>query len=79
MDNNCPKLKADVLKAGHHGSDSSSSKDFLNLIRPKKTILSSGKYNKFGHPSFRVMKRLERIGSEIFRTDEIGDIVLSGE
>ena len=70
----CPALQSDILKVGHHGSDSSSGEDFLNLVNPKQAIISVGK-NKYGHPSLRVMKKLERAGAEILRTDEAGDIV----
>lgn len=69
----CPTLQADILKIGHHGSDSSSGQDFLNLVKPRVAIISSGK-NKYGHPSLRVLKKLERVGAEILRTDEVGDI-----
>lgn len=73
--NFCPKLQADVLKIGHHGSDSSSSEEFLAGVNPKQVIVSVGP-NTFGHPSLRVLKKLERLGAEILRTDERGDIVL---
>ncbi len=71
----CPTLQADILKVGHHGSDSSTGEDFLNLIHPQKAVVSVGK-NKYGHPSLRVLKKLERAGAEILRTDEKGDIIL---
>jgi beta-lactamase superfamily II metal-dependent hydrolase len=67
-------LKADVLKVGHHGSDTSSSEEFLEAVRPKMAIISVGKDNSFGHPSRRIIKRLERIGSQVLRTDEQGTI-----
>ncbi len=67
-------LKSDVLKAGHHGSDTSSSKEFLDLVRPEFAIISSGIDNSFGHPSRRALKRLERVGASILRTDELGTI-----
>lgn len=70
----CPALQANVLKVGHHGSDTASGEEFLNLVNPKTAIISVGK-NKYGHPSLRVMKKLERVGTEILRTDEVGDIV----
>jgi len=70
----CPALKADVLKVGHHGSDSSSGEDFLRYVSPKEAVVSVGK-NTFGHPSFRVLKKLQRIGAGILRTDELGDII----
>jgi len=70
----CPSLSADILKIGHHGSDTSSSENFLNSVNPKTAVISVGP-NRFGHPSFRVLKKLERAGVKIQRTDERGDIV----
>ncbi len=71
----CPELKSEYLKVGHHGSDSSSSKEFLQAVSPRAAIISSGK-NSFGHPSLRVLKRLERENIEIWRTDREGDIIV---
>jgi len=71
----CPALRADYLKVGHHGSDSSSSDGMLSVVAPSVAIISVGK-NTFGHPSFRVMKHLERIGADIWRTDEKNDIII---
>lgn len=71
----CPALQADILKVGHHGSDSSSGEEFLRLVAPGRAIISSGAENKYGHPSLRVLKKLERVGAEILRTDEKGDII----
>ncbi len=71
----CPTLQSDVLKVGHHGSDSGSSVEFLSRVQPKTAIISVGK-NKYGHPSLRIIKRLERVGASILRTDQIGDIVI---
>ena len=70
----CEKLSADILKVGHHGSDSSTNLKFLQAVKPKKAAISSGK-NRFGHPSLRVINRLKRIKVEIFRTDILGDIL----
>lgn len=70
------QLKTDILKAGHHGSDTSSGQDFLNLVNPSDTIVSVGIANSHGHPSRRILKRLERINTNIWRTDLLGDIVL---
>jgi competence protein ComEC len=66
----------DIIKIGHHGSDTSSTWDFLKLLDPEKAIISVGKDNKFGHPSLRVIRRLERIGAEVIRTDLAGTIKL---
>lgn len=67
-------LRADLLKIGHHGSQYSSSQEFLEKVRPKTAVIEVGKNNDFGHPSLRVIKKLERIGAEVFRTDLNGTI-----
>lgn len=74
-DASCPSLAATVLKVGHHGSNSSSGSEFLNSVKPQTAVISVGK-NRYGHPSPRVIKRLERAGATILRTDELGDIML---
>ncbi|MFC1613473.1 ComEC/Rec2 family competence protein [Patescibacteria group bacterium] len=68
-------IKSDVLKVAHHGSNTSSTEKFLNMVNPDIAIISLGE-NNFGMPSLRILKRLERIGAVIYRTDENGDIVI---
>lgn len=63
----------DVLKVGHHGSRTSSSKNFINKIEPKYSIISVGKNNRYGHPNKEVLKNLE--DSKIYRTDQYGSIM----
>ena len=63
----------DVLKVGHHGSKTSSSKDFINEINPKYSIISVGNNNRYGHPNKEVLNTLE--DSKIYRTDEEGSIM----
>ncbi len=63
----------DVLKVGHHGSKTSSSKVFINEINPKYSIISVGKNNRYGHPNKEVLNNLEK--SKIFRTDLDGSIM----
>lgn len=63
----------DVLKVGHHGSKTSSSKDFIDEINPKFSIISVGKNNRYGHPNKEVLKELE--DSKIYRTDKNGSIM----
>lgn len=70
------QLDADILKLGHHGSDSSSIQGFIDITSPAHAIASVGLDNKFGHPSRRVLKRVERIGGQSWRTDLQGDIRL---
>lgn len=71
----CPALAADILKVGHHGSDSSTSEKFLKAVQARAAIISVGQDNRYGHPSRRVLRRLERAGAAILRTDTLGDIV----
>lgn len=63
----------DVLKVGHHGSKTSSSKKFINQINPKYSIISVGKNNRYGHPNDSVLDNLE--DSKIYRTDQDGSIM----
>ena len=63
----------DVLKVGHHGSKTSSSKKFINKINPKYSIISVGKNNRYGHPNKEVLNNLDH--SKIYRTDEDGSIM----
>ena len=69
-------VKSTVLKAGHHGSDTSSSEDFIQAVKPEVTILSYGKDNSYGHPDAEVKSRLERISSQIYGTAVVGNIVV---
>ena len=63
----------DVLKVGHHGSRTSSSKEFIDEINTKYSIISVGKNNRYGHPNKEVLKNL--VNSKIYRTDEDGSIM----
>ena len=63
----------DVLKVGHHGSKTSSGKEFINEINPKYSVISVGKNNRYGHPNKEVLNTLEN--SKIYRTDEDGSIM----
>ena len=67
-------LKSDVLKLGHHGSKTSSSRQFLDRVQPKLALISSGKNNKFRHPSKEVVRRLDSIGIPYLNTAEQGNI-----
>jgi len=72
-------LKSDILKLGHHGSKTSSSKSFLEAVAPELTIISVGADNKYGHPSYLIIKRLENLGIKYLRTDDLGDIEIKLE
>lgn len=71
---NFPGLKAEVLKVAHHGSKNSANQLFLEKIDPKFSVISVGAKNKYGHPHLETVEALEKIGSEILRTDLGGDI-----
>lgn len=64
----------DVLKVGHHGSNTSSSKSFLEQVSPEISIISVGKENTYGLPKDTIIKRLNSVGTNIYRTDNVGTI-----
>ena len=68
---NLPEI--DVLKVGHHGSKTSSSKEFVDEINPKYSIISVEKNNRYGHPNKEVLNNLK--DSKIYRTDQDGSIM----
>lgn len=67
-------LRADILKVGHHGSGSSSYYYFLDAVEPQYAVISVGRDNENGHPSEKVLEKLEKLGANVFRTDTDGDI-----
>ncbi|MFD0048274.1 DNA internalization-related competence protein ComEC/Rec2 [Actinomycetes bacterium NPDC127524] len=69
-----PGLSADILKAGHHGSKTSSSAEFLNGISPMAAVISAGKNNRYGHPHQETLKALSMFHIKVFRTDEQGAV-----
>lgn len=72
-------LRSDILKAGHHGSKTSSSAEFLSVVEPKDVIISVGRKNKFNHPSSEVVSRIEKTGIRIHRTDRSGAIMMRSD
>jgi competence protein ComEC len=72
-------LNADVLKAGHHGSATSSSRAFVERVAPDVTLISVGLRNKFRHPSVEVVQRFRTGGVVVQRTDHDGAVVLSSD
>ena len=65
--------KIDVLKIGHHGSKTSSDKNFIDEMNPKYSVISVGKNNRYGHPNKEVLENLNN--SKIYRTDQDGSIM----
>ena len=67
--------KIDILKVGHHGSKTSSTKEFISKIKPIYSIISVGKYNKYGHPNKKVLENLK--DSKTYRTDQDGSVLIT--
>lgn len=72
-------LQSDVLKAGHHGSKTSSSEFFLGYVSPKYSVISAGKDNQYGHPHEEVINMLNQFGSTILNTQDRGMIVFESD
>lgn len=69
-------LSSDVLKAGHHGSSTSTSSSFLKAVNPSICVISVGKNNNYNHPNLTTLKKLHKNNCIIYRTDKHGNIVL---
>jgi len=70
-------LKSNILKVGHHGSSSATSKAFLNEVKPAISIIEVGADNDYGHPTQKTLNALQSIGSKIYRTDTSGNIIIT--
>lgn len=79
----CPRcpltIEADVLKAGHHGSKTSTSDIFVQAVSPDFAVISAGKDNRYGHPHPEVIDTLTKHKTKILRTDEQGRIVFESD
>lgn len=69
-----PNLSVDVLKAGHHGSKTSSSDTFIKQIQPKIGLISCGQNNRYGHPNIETLETFKQYGVKTLRTDQLGAI-----
>lgn len=77
---NCPLgLEADVLKAGHHGSKTSTSDLFVRAVAPKYAVISAGRDNRYGHPHQEVLNILTQHKIQILRTDQEGRIIFESD
>lgn len=72
-------LSCDILKAGHHGSITSTSIPLALESNPKIALISCGLYNIYNHPSDIVLKRLKRLGTEVYRTDMDGALIVESD
>lgn len=72
-------VSADVLKVGHHGSNTASSQEFLNKVHPKYAVIEVGKGNSYGHPTAATLSKLQNIGATIYRTDQDGTIIFTSD
>lgn len=68
------EIKAQILKIAHHGSKSSTSKEFLDFIKPTYALISCGNGNKYNHPHKETIDKLNNEGIKVFRTDQIGNV-----
>jgi len=69
-------VRADVLKAPHHGSKYSSTADFLSAVRPSTVVISAGRLNSFGFPHREALERYRDAGAEVLRTDTMGAVII---
>lgn len=75
--NNKNILKATILKIAHHGSKTSTIKEFLEVVKPKYALIGVGKDNKFGHPNEETINRLKNKNINVYRTDKMGEIEIT--
>ncbi len=73
------ELQSDVLKAGHHGSRTSTSEEYLEAVNPEYVVISAGKDNRYGHPHKEVLDILDKFGTKILRTDLSGRIMFESD
>ena len=69
-------LKSTILKVAHHGSNTSSTEEFVKKVMPQISVIGVGINNKFGHPNDKVIERLETYGNKTYRTDLHGEITV---
>ena len=70
-------LEANLLKVAHHGSKTSSTKDFLKIVKTKCALIGVGKNNNFGNPNETVIQMLADFEIEVYRTDKYGEIMFN--
>ena len=73
------QLQSDILKAGHHGSRTSTSSGFVKALSPAYALISDGRDNKYGHPHRETLDTLEKAGAKVLRTDLLSTIVMKSD
>lgn len=76
LKNNFNNLQADIIKIGHHGSNTSSTNEFINKVNAKYGVIEVGKNNIYDHPNNEIIKRWENHNTKIYRTDINGNIII---
>ena len=71
------ELKSNVLKVGHHGSNTASSDAFLLKVLPEIAVISVGQGNSYGHPHKGIIEKLDYLGTVILRTDQLSDVIMT--
>ena len=72
-------IDSEILKVGHHGSNTSSSEDFIEAVSPEIAVISCGINNKYNHPNKETLETLRKQRAEIYRTDEVGTIIIEAD
>ena len=72
-------VNADIIKVGHHGSNTSSSLNFVNRVSPKYAIISVGSKNQYQHPHKEIIKRWQQVGAQVLQTDLHGTIIAQSD
>lgn len=76
---NTKKLDCDILKVGHHGSNTSSGESFLSAVSPDIAVISAGRNNDYGHPHAQTLQSLKEVGAKVYRTDTDGTITICSD
>ena len=74
---NYPRLPVDNLKVSHHGSQTSTSIEFIDHLEPSRALISAGEKNRYNHPHPEIIDRLNSAGIEVFRTDQEGAVAFT--
>lgn len=72
-------IDSDVLKVGHHGSETSSGEEFIQMVSPEIAVISCGENNSYGHPDEITLDTLRKYDADVYRTDESGTIIVTAD